>query len=293
MSAIRHAGPRCLTDEPLRVASELIGQPLASPARRLLAIAVDWLLLLLPTTVVVLLAAAVSLRLQEPQAIAAMREVESLDAEVRQRAWRELARFFTKLDAPGLPASVKAAVEEGDLDRAAVILDGYDVWYDLHLGGRPDSLPPAGRIRFELEAVIPKFLRAVVQYLVAAVYFTLFTASRSGATPGKRLLRIRVVHLGGRRLHLWESLERFVGYLHIPGTLGLAFFDLYHDPNRRMGHDRAAQTVVLRRPARPAAVEPERQRRDSLAGDEQAAPAELAVATEEAQPATEDSPAES
>jgi hypothetical protein len=260
MGRTRHAGTRYLVDEPLRVAAPLVGQPLASPARRLAAIVVDWLILAIPTLIVVAAAAGVSLYLREPAVVAALRGgLESTEPALRQQARGELARFFTKLDAPGLPGSVKAAVLEEDIDRAATLLDGYEVDTYLQLGGHVDAPPAPRHIRFEVEKVIPKALQAVVLYGVAALYFTLFTASRRGATLGKRLLGIRVVHLAGRPLRLMESLERFVGYLHIPGTLGLAFLDLRHDPNRRMGHDRVAHTAVLRvqrAPAAPGGEEP-------------------------------------
>jgi uncharacterized RDD family membrane protein YckC len=258
MGQTRHAGTRYLADEPLRVAPSLVGQPLASPARRFVAIAIDWLILMIPTMLVVFGAAGALFLLREPAAVAAMRSgIASPDAGVRHRAWGELARFFVKLEAAGVPSSVQCAVAEGDIDRAATLLDGYDVDVNLHIGEHTDAPPRPQHIGLEVLDVIPKGLRVIALYAVAALYFTLFTASRRGATPGKRLLGIRVVHLGGRRLHLMESLERFVGYLHIPGTLGLAFLDLSHDPNRRMGHDRVAHTAVVRVRREPTLRKPE------------------------------------
>jgi len=107
----RHTGTRYLVDEPLRVATPLIGQPLASPLRRLAAIVIDGVIVLVPTLLVIVLAAGVSLHLREPAAIAAMRGgLESPDPQVRHRAQGDLARFFARLEAPGLPAAVKAAV---------------------------------------------------------------------------------------------------------------------------------------------------------------------------------------
>ena len=64
------------------------------------------------------------------------------------------------------------------------------------------------------------------------------------------MLGIRVVRLDGHRLSLMESFERFAGYLHIPGSLGIGLLDLWHDPNRRLPHDRAAHTAVVRAPRR-------------------------------------------
>ena len=64
---------------------------------------------------------------------------------------------------------------------------------------------------------------------------------------GKWITKIQVVRLDGHHLTWLESFERFVAYLHIPATLFIGLVDLWHDPNRRMGHDRAAHTAVLRK----------------------------------------------
>jgi uncharacterized RDD family membrane protein YckC len=89
-------------------------------------------------------------------------------------------------------------------------------------------------------------LRAAAVFGVGALYFTLLTRGRRGATLGKHLLGIRVVRLDGGRLSLRESFERFSGYFHIPSSLGLALLDLWHDPNRRLPHDRVVHTAVVR-----------------------------------------------
>ena len=43
-----------------------------------------------------------------------------------------------------------------------------------------------------------------------------------------------------------ESFDRFGGYTQVPGTLFFGLTDLWRDPNRRLAHDRGANTVVLR-----------------------------------------------
>ena len=62
-----------------------------------------------------------------------------------------------------------------------------------------------------------------------------------------RLAGIEVVRLDGHRLSWFESFERFSAYLHIPASMFVGLIDLWHDPNRRLAHDRAAHTAVLRR----------------------------------------------
>ena len=61
-------GMRRLTNEPLFVDPALAGARLASPMRRILAIAVDGCLLLIPTIVVAVAVAFVSLQGRDPRA---------------------------------------------------------------------------------------------------------------------------------------------------------------------------------------------------------------------------------
>lgn len=112
--------------------------------------------------------------------------------------------------------------------------------------GGSSCSPLSFAVRFPLERLIPQAVRGVALYGVAALYFGLLTRGRKRATLGKRVVGIRVVRLDGERLTLFESLERFVGYLHIPGTLFVGLVDFWRDPNRRLAHDRVVHTAVVR-----------------------------------------------
>jgi uncharacterized RDD family membrane protein YckC len=247
---------RYLTDEPLRVVEELRGQRLASPLRRALALAVDWVVLVLPSVAVALSAALLSLRLSDPngyRALSGLWRHTPMEPVARHELLRDMAPLLVHAEAPGLPAAVAAAVEEGDLDRAADLLEKVDFLFALSLGPHSELPLQHGQVRVELEHLIPKALRAAALFGVSAVYFTLLTRGRRGATLGKRALGIRVVRLDGERLTIKESFERFAGYLHIPSSLGLALLDLWHDPNRRLPHDRVVHTAVVRERRRAAA----------------------------------------
>lgn len=255
---------RVLTDIHLNVSPDLVGQPLASPARRFLALAVDYLILFVPSVVVAAGAALLALWVSEPQALQALRVLqfgESRDAAAVRAAYRDLAPLLARMDAPGMPAAAKAAVEEGDLDGAAELLSQKHLLIALALGEREELEPQEGTVVFQVEKIIPRYARAAAMWGVACVYFTLLTRSRRGATVGKRLLGIRVASLSGGRLGWVDSLERFAGYLEIPATLGFALVSLWHDPNRRLPHDRLAGTVVLRVVKEPAGGQPDGPRR--------------------------------
>ena len=68
----------------------------------------------------------------------------------------------------------------------------------------------------------------------------------NGWTPGKRLLGIRVVSTVHKRLSLWHSIERALGYGLSTAEFGLGFLQFFTNPNRRTTHDRVAETIVVR-----------------------------------------------
>ncbi len=79
----------------------------------------------------------------------------------------------------------------------------------------------------------------------AAFYFTMFTAIWHGQTPGKKLLRIRVLQLDGTPLSIWDSFGRYGGYGAGIATGLLGFAQIYWDPNRQAIHDKISATIVI------------------------------------------------
>jgi len=79
-----------------------------------------------------------------------------------------------------------------------------------------------------------------------ALYFTAFLTLWKGRTPGKRILRIRVIRLDGKPIGWWAAFERFGGYAAglVTGLLG--FLQIYWDRNRQAIHDKISETVVVR-----------------------------------------------
>jgi len=233
--------PRSLAVDPA-----LVGRPLPSPRRRVAALAVDYALLLLPTVATALFFAGLALRLRDPTGYAAVKTaVFAMPKEpaAQHALMRDLAPLLVRIDAEGLPAAVKAAVEAGDLDGAADRLAQRELLVALDVGGQPAPVSPK-YVRLALERLIPDKLRAAALFLVPAIYFAVATARR-GTTFGKRLLGLRVVRIDGMPISLFDGVERFGAYFGILGTLGLGLFDLWRDPNRRLGHDRAVDTVVI------------------------------------------------
>jgi uncharacterized RDD family membrane protein YckC len=86
----------------------------------------------------------------------------------------------------------------------------------------------------------------VLAFLV--LYFGLGTFLGRGQTPGKRLLRIRVVSLTHGHISLWHAMERALGYSASALELGFGFLQYFIHPNRQTVHDRIAETIVVKEP---------------------------------------------
>jgi hypothetical protein len=240
--------PRRFSATHLEVDRDLGGMTIASPMRRLVAFAVDVIVLIVPSIVVAVGIAALALRISDPAAFKAIRTLyveRSGDEAVTVRALGDLAPVLVRLNAPGLPPDVAVAVRDGDLGHAGELLADLDLDVSLSPGPNRNPVPP-GHFRLEVERLVPRGLRSIAMFGLAALYFSFFTARGRSRTPGKWLLGIRVLRLDGRPLTWWESFERFGGYLASLGTFGFGLLDFWRDPNRRMAHDRISGTVVVK-----------------------------------------------
>lgn len=238
---------RLVSELPTRVDSSLLGQPLASPVRRLGALIVDVTIVMIPSIAVAVGAAVLTLWLTNPEALSAiaaeLRHTPETEATASIARLGQLAPVLVRGEAEGLPPTVAVAVEQGDLHVAGEILSGYTI--DFALGTNIVRKP--GVVRLHIDRLIPDFVRGAALFGVAAMYFTVLTALGRGSTFGKRLFGIQVRKLDAHPLTVWESFERFGGYFGSVGTLGLGFLDLWREPNRRLAHDRTSNTVVVRR----------------------------------------------
>jgi len=76
-------------------------------------------------------------------------------------------------------------------------------------------------------------------------YFALFTWKWAGQTPGKRLMKIKVVKLNDKPITLWNSFERVSGYAASASLLLLGFFQYFWDKNHQTTHDKIYMTIVI------------------------------------------------
>jgi uncharacterized RDD family membrane protein YckC len=83
-----------------------------------------------------------------------------------------------------------------------------------------------------------------VEFIIGGALFVTFW-TLAGQTPGMRFLSIRVVQPGSTDVKLRCATRRIFGVLLSLLPLGLGFFAILRDPQRRAWHDRLAGTSVI------------------------------------------------
>ena len=77
------------------------------------------------------------------------------------------------------------------------------------------------------------------------LYFTLSVYFSNGRTIGKKICRIRIKSLVHKRINLWHSFERAIGYGASTLEFGFGFLQYFIRADRRTIHDRIAETIVV------------------------------------------------
>lgn len=87
----------------------------------------------------------------------------------------------------------------------------------------------------------------VLGVALGGVYYWFFWTDRGGQTPGKMVMKIRVVKVDGGPLNSADSLVRYGGYVinSLPFLFGLGWLWAVIDPRRQGWHDKLARTCVV------------------------------------------------
>ncbi|MGE5145337.1 MAG: RDD family protein, partial [Candidatus Eiseniibacteriota bacterium] len=123
----------------------------------------------------------------------------------------------------------------------------------------PDGVPVASSterlIGISASAWYRRLATGLVAVALAFAYFAAFEASSWQASPGKRLLGLRVTDLAGRRLGVGRALARQLFKCLDVASSGLTYLIAGLTERRQGLHDILAGTLVVRAaPAQPAAV---------------------------------------
>ncbi len=81
--------------------------------------------------------------------------------------------------------------------------------------------------------------------IVLVLYYGASNYLGNGQTPGKWVARTRAVSLTGKRMGVWQSIERALGYGAAVLEGGLGFLQYFWSENRMCAQDRLAETIVI------------------------------------------------
>lgn len=86
----------------------------------------------------------------------------------------------------------------------------------------------------------------VVSTIITFGYYWYFWTRNNGQTPGKTLMKIRVVKKDGTPMRDADAIVRVIGYYIGGAILLLGFLWALWDPNRQGWHDKLANTYVVK-----------------------------------------------
>lgn len=112
----------------------------------------------------------------------------------------------------------------------------------FHIHGHKDEIEVApGSFAWFLM----KAQETVVEIVESTFYFAVALKLGKGQTPGKWLMKIKVLSLTHREIGWWQSIERGLGYSASLLEGGFGFLQYYINRNRMTVHDRIAETIVV------------------------------------------------
>ncbi len=85
----------------------------------------------------------------------------------------------------------------------------------------------------------------IVGILISLGYFTYFFGT-TGQTPGKQVMKIKVIAVDGSPLTYNKGFMRWIGYYASYITLGIGFLWILKDENRQAFEDKVAKTYVVK-----------------------------------------------
>lgn len=128
---------------------------------------------------------------------------------------------------------------------------GLSGWAVFHIIGLSAQLPAGFRIESLVELLLEKgnLLGSLlaIGLLILLLYGFLFMAT-TGATPGLRVVKLRVINVYGNSPEWWRAMLRCSGFLASIVSLGLGFLWIGFDREKRGLHDWIAGTYVIRFP---------------------------------------------
>lgn len=82
--------------------------------------------------------------------------------------------------------------------------------------------------------------------IVGIVYVIGFWVYWNGQTPGKKVMKIKIIREDGKKFDIMTGVLRYVGYIISSIALFLGYFWVIWDPKKQGWHDKIAGTVVVK-----------------------------------------------
>ena len=241
---------RHITKEPMTIASHLLGAPLATFRRRAVAYVVDLILFGIIVGGLLLGASLLSIHREDPTLLPRLQRFGELSASVDGQPPSERAVLlmdFLAMVQRRTPDALSPQLSEAIATRDAAAMDRYFGDSELALAftsGETRITAENGNIGTDLLLGNWSSFFGWGAFFVG--WFTLWMRLTRGRSPGKALLRLRVIRLDGKALTWWDAFSRAGGYGASAATLMLGFLEAVWHPNRQAIHDRIAGTVVTR-----------------------------------------------
>lgn len=120
----------------------------------------------------------------------------------------------------------------------------YALWPDQG----PNVVPVMGYRPYTIDFhVVVQIVYTIIYPAALLLYHVLFWSWR-GQTPGKMMLRIRVVRTDGSPLALGHAILRFIGWAIFGFTFLIGYLWIGFDSNKQGWHDKIADTYVVKLP---------------------------------------------
>lgn len=100
-------------------------------------------------------------------------------------------------------------------------------------------------------------LGIVISIPLAVAFFLIFWVNYDGATPGKKLLGIKIVKDNGEKLTYSTAFIRYIGFMISAATMfffGIGYLWIIWDKKKQALHDKIAGTVVVKTDRQPRTV---------------------------------------
>lgn len=91
----------------------------------------------------------------------------------------------------------------------------------------------------------------LISLAIGLAYFLIMWVNYDGATPGKRLMAIKIVKSDGSKLSYPAAFLRYIGYFVSAFVFGLGYLWMIWDKKKQAWHDKIAGTVVVKTDEQP------------------------------------------